>query len=157
MITLYLLPNYLAQISFRVFLTDFSILHHSLTFELLPQVARNPQAAGIGVPSLIKSAEKLPLPSDREIPPVKIVASRSHYSPETERYVEEIQAKFGEIDLVNAGSSLKICLVAEGTADVYPRFGPTMEWDVAAGQIIAEEAGCTVVEAQSGAPLRYNK
>ncbi len=101
--------------------------------------------------------QRLPLPSERKIPPVKVVASRSHFSPETSDYVDEIRDGYGEVDLVNAGSSLKICLVAEGTADVYPRFGPTMEWDVAAGQAIAEEAGCTVKNAGTGERLRYNK
>ena len=81
----------------------------------------------------------------------------SHFSPETAAYVEEVISKHGGVDLVSAGSALKICLVAEGTADVYPRFGPTMEWDVGAGQVIAEEAGCTVINAETGEQLQYNK
>ena len=55
------------------------------------------------------------------------------------------------------GSSLKICLVAEGKADVYPRLGPTMEWDTAAAHAIALAAGCTVLEYESNTPLKYNK
>ncbi|MBN1685180.1 MAG: 3'(2'),5'-bisphosphate nucleotidase CysQ [Spirochaetales bacterium] len=124
--------------------------------------ARETEAPGTnagetGIVALMRSAVKLPLHPERRVPPVKVVASRSHYSPETARYVEEIEAIHGKADLVNAGSSLKICLVAEGAADVYPRFGPTMEWDVAAGQIIAEEAGCTVTDADTHERLRYNK
>lgn len=63
----------------------------------------------------------------------------------------------GEVRLISSGSSLKLCLVAEGTADVYPRFAPTMEWDTAAGDAIARAAGKVVVDAKTGQPLTYNK
>ena len=62
-----------------------------------------------------------------------------------------------EVETVSKGSSLKLCLIAEGKADVYPRFAPTIKWDTAAGQIIIEEAGGVLVEAESGLPLIYNK
>lgn len=71
---------------------------------------------------------------------VRIVGSRSHPSPELAGYL----AQFVKHDMVPVGSSLKFCLVAEGSADVYPRFGPTMQWDTGAGHIIALEAGATV-------------
>ena len=58
---------------------------------------------------------------------------------------------------ISAGSSLKLCLVAEGEADIYPRLGPTMEWDIAAGQVVAEGAGATVLRHDNGTPLTYNK
>ena len=61
------------------------------------------------------------------------------------------------VETVNTGSSMKLTLVAEGKAHVYPRFGPTMEWDTAAGQAIAIAAGCEVINASNGEPLRYNK
>ena len=86
-----------------------------------------------------------------------IVASRSHLTPETEGYIEKMRQEHGEVRLVSSGSSLKICLVAEGSADVYPRFAPTMEWDTAAGDAIARAAGREVVDAQTGQPLTYNK
>ena len=86
-----------------------------------------------------------------------VVASRSHLSEETEQFVERMRSEHGEVELRSAGSSLKICLVAEGEADVYPRLAPTMEWDTAAGQAVAEAAGCSVTDAESGQPLRYNK
>ena len=86
-----------------------------------------------------------------------IVASRSHLTPETEEYIEEMRREHGEVQLISSGSSLKICLVAEGTADVYPRFAPTMEWDTAAGDAIARAAGKEVVDALTGQPLTYNK
>ncbi len=109
------------------------------------------------ITSVITEAVRLPDAIGRKIPPVKVVASRSHFSDKTAAFVEEIKTKHGSVDLLSAGSALKICLVAEGLADIYPRLAPTMEWDVGAGQIIAEEAGCTVVEAETGMPLRYNK
>lgn len=86
-----------------------------------------------------------------------VVASRSHLTPETEEYIAEMQKKHDNVRLVSSGSSLKICLVAEGTADVYPRFAPTMEWDTAAGDAIARAAGREVVDAKTGQPLVYNK
>ena len=69
---------------------------------------------------------------------VKIVRSRSHSNPEIEKWVKK---NFNEFDILQKGSSLKFCLIAEGSADIYPRFGPTSEWDIAAGHIILEEAG----------------
>ena len=65
-------------------------------------------------------------------------------------------AALGAHELVTIGSSLKFCQVAEGAADVYPRFGPTSEWDTAAAQAIVEAAGGHVVSAETGEPLRYN-
>ena len=85
------------------------------------------------------------------------MASRSHLSPETGEYIERLRQEHGEVRLISSGSSLKICLVAEGTADVYPRFAPTMEWDTAAGDAIARAAGRRVVDARTGQPLAYNK
>lgn len=100
-------------------------------------------------------SEKLP----SEIMPEKftIVGSRSHSSPETEAYVNEMKAKYGEVEFAASGSSLKFCLVAEGKAHAYPRFAPTMEWDTAAGQAILEAAGGTVVIWPDKKPLRYNR
>ena len=86
-----------------------------------------------------------------------VVASRSHLSPETEEYISQLCKNHDKLQLVSSGSSLKICLVAEGSADVYPRFAPTMEWDTAAGDAIARAAGREVVDAQTGLPLVYNK
>lgn len=86
-----------------------------------------------------------------------IAGSRNHSSTETEQYVHDQEKRYGQIDFKAAGSSLKFCMVAEGLAHVYPRFTPTMEWDTAAGQLIAEESGCTVSIWPSGEPLRYNR
>jgi len=81
-----------------------------------------------------------------------IVASRSHAGDALKVFLDRV----GEHDLVSMGSSLKLCLVADGTADVYPRLGPTMEWDTAAAQSVVEVAGGRVVDREN-TPLRYNK
>lgn len=86
-----------------------------------------------------------------------VVASRSHMTAETEQLINGLKAEHGEIDLVSKGSSLKLCLVAEGKAHIYPRLAPTMEWDTAAGQAIAELAGCTVINYEDKTRMRYNK
>lgn len=86
-----------------------------------------------------------------------IVASRSHLSPETEEYIERMKCAHSDVELISSGSSIKICLVAEGKADVYPRFAPTMEWDTAAGHAIARAAGMEVYRAGTDEPLEYNK
>lgn len=84
--------------------------------------------------------------------PLTIVASRSHRTPETDRFIRSVQAA----ELVSVGSSLKFCLVAAGEADLYPRFGRTMEWDTAAGDAVLRAAGGTT-ETLDGAPLAYGK
>lgn len=84
--------------------------------------------------------------------PVRVVGSRSHGGPGLQQFV----AALGPHQLVTIGSSLKLCQVAEGAADVYPRLGPTSEWDTAAAQAIVEIAGGRVVSAETGEPLRYN-
>jgi len=83
--------------------------------------------------------------------PRRAVASRSHLTKPTEAFLESL----GISETTPCGSSLKICAVAEGTADVYPRFGPTCLWDTAAGTGIATAAGCAVVDL-TGEPLRYD-
>ena len=83
--------------------------------------------------------------------PVRVVGSRSHRGNSLDHYL----AKLGAHELVSMGSSLKICLVAEGKADVYPRLGPTSEWDTAAAHAVVTSAGGQVVDVD-GNPLRYN-
>ncbi len=89
--------------------------------------------------------------------PFTIVGSRSHMSPETEEYIRSLEAVHGSVEVMSVGSSLKICMVAEGSADEYPRFAPTMEWDTAAGQAIAEGAGFRMLQGLTEEPVRYNK
>ena len=104
---------------------------------------------------LLAKGDKLPL--EREDKTFTIVASRSHMSPETESYVQEMREKHGEVKLISKGSSLKLCMVAEGTANCYPRFAPTMEWDTAAGQAICEHAGFQVIDWKTKEVMLYNR
>ena len=105
--------------------------------------------------TLISNGNKLPL--QREDNTFTIVASRSHMSPETETYVQEMRDLHGEVNLISKGSSLKLCMVAEGTANCYPRFAPTMEWDTAAGQAICEHAGFQVIDWSTKENMLYNR
>jgi 3'(2'), 5'-bisphosphate nucleotidase len=110
-------------------------------------------AAGVGARRQIgaKPSERL-TPSRLGGGPVRVVGSRSHRGSSLDAYLERL----GEHEMVPMGSSLKICLVAAGDADVYPRLGPTCEWDTAAAQAVVEAAGGKVVNAGDGKPLRYN-
>ncbi len=86
------------------------------------------------------------------VSPLRVAASRSHRDTRTEAFMQ----RMGETEPMAQGSSLKFCRIAEGAMDVYPRFGPTSEWDTAAGQVILEAAGGVVVDPR-GRPLRYNQ
>lgn len=86
-----------------------------------------------------------------------IVASRSHLSQETQEFIDQCKKEHGEIDIVSKGSSLKLCMVAEGLANVYPRIAPTMEWDTAAAHAVAKYAGCDVLDFNTKKELQYNK
>jgi 3'(2'), 5'-bisphosphate nucleotidase len=87
--------------------------------------------------------------------PVTVVGSRSHRSANEDNLLAAVEREFGQYTMVNYGSSLKTCLVAEGVADCYPRFGPTMEWDTAAAQIVLEEAGGQLLSFR-GKAFQYN-
>ena len=106
---------------------------------------------------LVRAASRMPL--ERESEDITVVASRSHLNEETTEYVEKLKKSNAgkNVNFVSKGSSLKICLVAEGSASVYPRLAPTMEWDTAAGQAIAEGAGKKVYNYNSGKQMKYNK
>ena len=104
---------------------------------------------------LIAKANKLPL--QREDKSFTIVASRSHMSAETETYILQMREIHGEVKLISKGSSLKLCMVAEGAANCYPRFAPTMEWDTAAGQAICEHAGFKVIDWGTKENMLYNR
>lgn len=104
---------------------------------------------------LVAAAQPLPIKENRNA--FVIVASRSHLTPETEAYIHRMKAQHVRVELISCGSSIKICRVAEGKADVYPRFAPTMEWDTAAGHAIARAAGMEIYQADKNIPLQYNK
>ena len=105
---------------------------------------------------LLQFSDPLPMEKPEE-KLFRVVASRSHYNEETRKFVEAIDTGGKEICLVSKGSSLKLCLVASGEADLYPRLGPTMEWDTAAAHAVVKAAGKNVCRADSGEELHYNK
>ena len=89
-------------------------------------------------------AISLPKPQNRKEGELVVVASKSHMSPETKNFIDKYAADYPLLTIHSIGSSLKICLVAEGDADIYPRLGPTMEWDTGAAHAIVLEAGMTL-------------
>ena len=107
------------------------------------------------IETLISKAIKLPV--KRKDKTFTIVASLSHMSQETKNYVQIMRSTHGTVNLISKGSSLKLCMVAEGLADCYPRFAPTMEWDTAAGQAICEQAGFKVIDMDTKEKMRYNR
>jgi 3'(2'), 5'-bisphosphate nucleotidase len=111
------------------------------------------------VRTLLDASDRLPLRRTgcKEKDPLTVIGSRSHGTEALGEFVQKAEQRFGEVALISAGSALKFALVAEGNADVYPRFGPTMEWDTAAGQCLVEQSGGTVVDLGAQIPLVYNK
>lgn len=114
------------------------------------------RSTGLSSDDLIERSDRLPL-MQADTKGFVIVASRSHLSPETEAYIEKMRKEYGHVNMVSCGSSLKICRVAEGAADIYPRFAPTMEWDTAAGHAIARAAEKNIYHTDERTPLTYNK
>jgi 3'(2'), 5'-bisphosphate nucleotidase len=104
---------------------------------------------------LITKSDKLPINYNRDN--YVIVGSRSHMSAETEVFFEEMKKAHGQVEVIAVGSSLKLCMVAEGKADAYPRYAPTMEWDTGAGHAIAKYAGFSVKQYNSSEDVVYNK
>ena len=100
--------------------------------------------------------QKLEIPQQCNKPLV-MACSRSHHSGAVLQIINELKAQGHELDFIKKGSALKFFDLSEGRADIYPRFAPTMEWDIAAGQAILEALGGEVVHAVTGEPLHYNK
>ncbi len=107
------------------------------------------------IDKLILESKQLPIEQNRT--GVRVVASRSHMNDETRQFIESLKADGNEVEIVSKGSSLKLCLIAEGTADVYPRYAPTMEWDIAAGHAIVSASGAKVCHLNMQEELNYNK
>ncbi|WP_104735097.1 3'(2'),5'-bisphosphate nucleotidase CysQ [Hanstruepera ponticola] len=108
------------------------------------------------IDEVVKNSEILK-PKRTDSNEVHVVGSRSHMSQETLDFVENLKQSGKSVEIVSKGSSLKFCLVAEGHADVYPRYAPTMEWDTAAGQAICNAVGVQVISHETNQPLLYNK
>lgn len=107
--------------------------------------------------ALTGCSEKLPVAKDLKHNGYIVVASRSFLNDETRDFIEHLKESHTALHTLSRGSSLKICAVAEGSADIYPRFAPTMEWDTAAGHAIIRAAGGDIYEPESNVPLTYNK
>jgi 3'(2'), 5'-bisphosphate nucleotidase len=109
---------------------------------------------GVGAWREANDRARLPIGVRRVVhPPLRVVGSRSHADPQLENKLQQL----GPYENRIAGSSIKLCLIAEGSADLYPRLGPTSEWDIAAGQAVVEAAGGQVVTVSDGQALRYNE
>jgi 3'(2'), 5'-bisphosphate nucleotidase len=110
----------------------------------------------VSITSIEKMAEgiKPSLPGKK----LKVVGSRSHMNEDTSAYIKKLRSAYNkDVEIVSKGSSLKFCLIADGSAHVYPRFAPTMEWDTAAGQAICQSVGIDVKSLESGETMLYNK
>lgn len=114
-------------------------------------------AAGYGAFRQIKNHAAYPIHTRAfSIERLIVAGSRSHSDHQVQRFLNNIHTATGAVpELISMGSSLKICLVAQGSADVYPRLGPTSEWDTAAAHCILKEAGGDIVD-EAGQELRYN-
>lgn len=117
-------------------------------------IAENADVQDMDMAGLRQESVRLPIRTKR---PYTAVASRSHMDADTEALLSELRKEHPDLITVSVGSSLKICLVAEGAADVYPRNAPTMEWDTAAGHALLRAAGMDMYHAASAVPLHYNK
>ena len=119
--------------------------------------------AAANVAELLESAETLSRRGSLELDEVRphdrviVMASRSHRGPAFERYVRELRRYAGEVEIRSLGSALKPCVIAAGEADIYPRFGRTMEWDTAAAHAVVREVGKRMVTIEAGRELIYNK
>jgi len=105
-----------------------------------------------------EGGQRTPIATVRIVPGqqrLRVVASRRHGGDQLDAWIAKVQTRFPAVELVNMGSSLKICLVAEGRADIYPRLAPTSEWDTAAAQAILEAAGGALTDTAFNA-YRYN-
>lgn len=109
----------------------------------------------VTVDQLLENCQRLPINKVNQT--YTIVASRSHLSTETEDFIKTMKSKHGAINLISIGSSLKLCMVAEGLAHCYPRLAPTMEWDTAAGHAICKAAGFNVVNWNTKSEMTYNR
>ena len=106
---------------------------------------------------LVRDSIKLPIFKQKNQAKIVVIKSRSHRSDATELFISRLKNKFKRVEILPVGSSLQLCLVAEGCADLYPRFGPIMEWDIAAGHAIIQNAGGTLVATNNWDILEYNK
>lgn len=105
-----------------------------------------------------KKPQKLPIYKQTNNDILKVIVSKSHYNQKTKDFINNLKNEYKKtVEFIRVGSSLKLCLIAEGKADIYPRLAPTMEWDIAAGQAIVEQVKGEIIQFNNQAPLKYNK
>lgn len=109
----------------------------------------------ISFADLLSKADKIPYSVNRNN--IVVLSSKSHKSEKNEIFIKNLEENYENVETISKGSSLKICILAEGKADIYPRFGPTSEWDTAAGHAILKAAGGNIVKADTRLELEYNK
>lgn len=109
----------------------------------------------IAFSELMTKAEKLPYSQNRNN--IVVLSSKSHKSEKNDLFIKDLQKKHPLVETISKGSSLKICIIAEGKADIYPRFGPTSEWDTAAGHAILKAAGGNIIDTINRSEIMYNK
>lgn len=126
---------------------SFKISEHDVIAEM--------NSGHFSIMNLITKAKSLPLQSHPQV--YTIVASRSHLSKQVSERIADAKLRHSNVNIINTGSSIKFCWIAEGLAHEYPRYGTTMEWDTAAGQCIVEEAGGTVLDLSTNEPMAYNR
>ena len=139
------------------FTVNIALIHHDTPIlGVVYAPALNDMYAAKKGQGAFKNGEKLPLRTNPDLSEkMSVVASKSHLSEETQAFIDALDAK--EIVQVSKGSSLKLCMVAEGEADIYPRLAPTMEWDTAAADAVVREAGKMTYQFENEAPVVYNK
>ncbi|MCK9290654.1 MAG: 3'(2'),5'-bisphosphate nucleotidase CysQ [Bacteroidales bacterium] len=117
--------------------------------------ARAKVLASKDISTLYQAAITLPVPVVRK--EFIVVTSRSHKALQDTNFLTDLQSKFGELRMQLLGSSLKLCWLTDGQADMYPRFGTTYEWDTAAGHALVRAVGGELIQTSSGKPIEYNK
>lgn len=115
----------------------------------------NTETEYLSVENLLNATQKLENYSKKT--KLRILASQSHFDEDTKDYINKLKSKFNNVELLNIGSSLKFTWLAENKADIYPRFGPTMEWDIAAGHAILAASGGRVINLSTKKDFTYNK
>lgn len=141
----------------------FGVIYVPATRELYVGDTKAENAFKVNVPekdftitSLLASAKKLAPKSASST--IEVVGSRSHMNEDTTRFINTLEKTYNKpVEIVSKGSSLKFCIVAEGKADVYPRYAPTMEWDTAAGQAICSAVGLKVISLDTQKEMLYNR
>lgn len=117
-------------------------------------IPENYQSGIFPIQALFNKAQKLTAVNKSGL--FTVAVSRSHRNEETEKFISKLENEYSKISFVTRGSSLKLCMIAEGIANIYPRFGPTHEWDTAAGHAIILLAGGNVLDYETKKPLKYN-